>query len=168
MLHVPVLETPRLTMRALTPLDFDAFAEMSADGDVMRFLGGPISREDAWRQFAMLVGHWTLRGFGSWAVESRRSEEFIGRVGFHQPEGWPGFELGWAIAREHWGQGYATEAAKAALEYGFGTMGKTHVISLIHPENHRSLAVARRLGETFEGEAEVRSWRVHVYGVRRE
>jgi RimJ/RimL family protein N-acetyltransferase len=83
----------------------------------MRYVGdrGSLSREDAWRQFAMLAGHWTLRGYGMWILEELSSGAFVGRVGLHFPEGWPDREVGWALARPYWGRGYALEAASAAL-----------------------------------------------------
>lgn len=167
-MFVPTLTTARLRMRELSNEHFDAFARLHADPEVMRFLGGaPLSREDAWRSMAVLVGHWRLRGFGMWAVEEIDTGAFVGRVGFLQPEGWPDFELGWTIGREHWGKGYATEAARRALDYAFRDMDRTHVISLIHPDNHRSIAVAERLGETVQGEFELRGTKVKIYGVSR-
>jgi RimJ/RimL family protein N-acetyltransferase len=168
-MNIPELTTERLRLRALRNEDFDAYARIHADAEVMQFLSasGPLSREDAWRSMAMLVGHWHLRGFGFWAVEELATGELVGRVGFHQPEGWPDFEIGWTIAREHWGKGYATEAARRALDYGFHEMDRAHVISLIHPDNARSIAVAKRLGETLEGEFEIKGMKVLVYGVSR-
>src|SRR5580692_11139014 len=97
--------------------------------------GGPLSRDDAWRQMAMLIGHWELRGFGMWAVEEKATGEFVGRVGLHYPEGWPGAEIGWALARRMWGRGYAHEAARAALGVAFDSLAWTRAISLIAPEN---------------------------------
>lgn len=165
----PTLLTERLRLRALRNEDFEAYAAMHADAEVMRFItGAPMSREDAWRHFAMLIGHWTLRGFGMWAVEELATGAFVGRIGFHQPEGWPDFELGWALAREFQGRGYATEAARSALAYGFLHMGREHVISMIHRENTRSMAVAYRLGEVPEGETVIRGIPVIVFGIHRE
>jgi RimJ/RimL family protein N-acetyltransferase len=165
---VPILTTARLRLRELRTTDFEAFARIHADAEVMRFLGGVASPAESWRKLAMLVGHWYLRGFGMWAVESLATGELVGRVGFHQPEGWPDFELGWTIGREHWGQGYATEAAQAALAYGFVKMSRAHVISLIHPQNVRSIAVARRLGESYEGDFVLDGTLVHVFGIHQE
>ena len=167
-MNIHELTTERLRLRTLRADDFEAFAHMHSDAETMRFLGGVASREEAWRKLAMLVGHWHLRGFGMWAVESLATGELVGRVGFHQPEGWPDFELGWTIAREHWGKGYATEAARAALGYGFVKMNRLHVISLIHPQNVRSIAVARRLGESYEGDFDLNGVIVHVFGIHQE
>jgi RimJ/RimL family protein N-acetyltransferase len=148
--------------------DAGAYAAICADPEVMRFLNGaPLSRVEAWRHLAMIVGHWVLRGYGTWAVEERATGLLVGRVGFIEPDGWPGFELGWTLGRPWWGRGYATEAARAALEHAFTALDREHVISLIHPENVRSIRVAERLGQVPEGRTEVLGFPVVVYGVRR-
>ncbi len=147
--------------------DLDDYAEMCGDPDVMRFLGDgqPLSRADAWRNLAVVVGHWQLRGFGLWAVEERRSGLLVGRVGCWQPEGWPGLEVGWTLRREFWGRGYATEAALVALDHAFNRLGQNHVISLIQPENSQSVAVALRIGMSFEGYSQVMGHPVLMYGI---
>lgn len=163
---VPVIETPRLMLRELRPADFDDYARMCADGETMRYLGGEaLSAADAWRSLAFFLGHWQLRGFGMWGVVERATDRLIGRIGFHQPEGWPGFEIGWLIERELWGQGLATEGARAVLDLAGPRYGRTHVISLIHPENRGSIRVAEKLGEALEGETELKGTRVLVYGI---
>lgn len=163
------LETERLILRMWREADFEAYARICADPEVMRYLGGkPYTRLEAWRHMAYLVGHWHLRGYGHWAVEEKASGQLIGRLGLQNPEGWPGFEIGWTLARESWGKGYATEGARRALEYAFTEMGRGHVISLIHPENRASIRVAERLGEKVEGKTEVLGIDVLIYGVSRE
>lgn len=144
----PGLETERLRLRAFHGGDLDAYAAMCADAEVMRHIGkgGPVGRDVAWGQLAFFLGHWPLRGYGMWAVE--RDGRLIGRAGFIDPEGWPGLELGWLLAREAWGQGYATEACRAAMRHGRTQFGGREVISLIRPANVRSIAVAWRLGAT--------------------
>ena len=149
MTAVPVLETPRLRLRGWQAEDFDAFAAMMADSDVARFLTLdqlPMDRATAWRSMAMLAGHWHLRGCGMFVLEEKASGTFVGRAGPWQPEGWAGFEIGWGLVRGAWGRGFATEAAAAAGAWAFQTFGLTEVISLIHADNVRSQAVARRLG----------------------
>jgi RimJ/RimL family protein N-acetyltransferase len=162
---VPVLETDRLVLRGFEPGDFDAFAELCADAEVMRFMGPPVGRVDAWRLLATMVGHWTLRGYGLWAVEERATGAFVGRAGLWYPEGWPGLEVGWAFRREAWDKGYATEAGRAALDWAFGTLRADHVLSLIHPANARSIRVATKLGERREGKFVLGSAVLDVYGV---
>jgi len=162
------LETERLILRRWREDDFEAYATLCADPEVMRYLGGKaFDRTEAWRHLAMMIGHWQLRGYGLWAVEEKATGQFAGRIGFLNPEGWPGFELGWTLKREFWGKGYATEGARRALEYAFKELDKQHVISLIHPENLSSIRVAERLGEMLEGTATIMGIDVLVYGVDR-
>jgi [ribosomal protein S5]-alanine N-acetyltransferase len=153
MARVPTLTTERLVLRPMAEEHLDAFAALTADLETMRWLGSEaIDRAETWRRLAYHVGHWELRGFGHWAVELRGSGEFAGNAGLYRPEGWPGIEVGWTLAPEHRGRGYATEAARAAVEWGWRELGLDRVISLIRPENERSAAVARRLGMTDSGE----------------
>jgi RimJ/RimL family protein N-acetyltransferase len=164
------LETERLLLRHFRDDDIDAYAAMCADPLVMRYLGARsvLSRDDAWRQMAMFVGHWQLRGFGVWAVEERASGSLVGRVGLHFPEGWPDRELAWTLARPYWGRGFALEAARAALAHAFGSLGWHRVISMIDPDNRRSIRLAERLGERFEGEISLRGYRLSLYAIERE
>jgi RimJ/RimL family protein N-acetyltransferase len=146
---IPRLETERLVLRGLTAGDFDKLAEFMADPDVARYLTGePLSRADAWRGLATALGHWQLRGYGVWAVERKSDGAFMGRVGMINPEGWPGLEVGWTLGRPYWGKGYATEAARAALDYAFLTQPVDRIISCIDPDNAASQSVAKRIGET--------------------
>jgi RimJ/RimL family protein N-acetyltransferase len=162
------LETERLLLRQWREEDFEAYARVCADAEVMRFLGGkPFTRLEAWRHMAMLVGHWLLRGYGHWAVEEKATGRMVGRMGFFNPEGWPGFEVGWTLARECWGRGYASEGARRMLAHAFTEMGREHVISLIHRDNLASIRVAERVGETLEGETELMGIPVLVYGISR-
>lgn len=165
---MPTVETERLVLRMFRDSDTDAYAEMVADPEVMRFLGKPVSRMEAWRNMAMIVGHWHLRGYGMWAVEERASGELVGRVGCWRPEGWPGIEVGWTLRRAYWGRGYATEAARASLEYGFEELKQTRIISLIAPENIASIRVAERLGETPGDDFEIFGMKAVIYGIERE
>jgi RimJ/RimL family protein N-acetyltransferase len=145
---IPRLETERLVLRAWCAEDFDVLAEFYADHEVMTFLGGVMERSDAWRSLAGSIGHWFLRGYGTWAVERKSDRALVGRVGLIHPEGWPSLELGWTLGRPYWGKGYASEAAVAALDYAFLTQPVERMISCIDPENKASQAVAQRIGET--------------------
>jgi RimJ/RimL family protein N-acetyltransferase len=149
--------------------DLDAYAEMLGDVEVMRYIGEgkPAERWEAWRNLAMMLGHWQLRGYGLWAVEERASGQFVGRVGFWNPDGWPGFEIGWMLRRACWGRGYATEAARAALRVGFTQMEQQQVLSLIRPENHASIRVALRLGERLDGQTDIGGRPALVYRLTR-
>ena len=162
------LQTERLLLRMFREEDLDAYASLCGDPEVVRFIGQPFTRVEAWRHLAMLLGHWQLRGFGLWAVEELATGAMIGRIGFFQPEGWPGFELGWMLVRAYWGRGLATEGARAALEFAFTELRRPHVISLIRPENRSSIRVAEKLGERLEGRSEVLGVEALVYGISRE
>jgi RimJ/RimL family protein N-acetyltransferase len=109
-----------------------------------------------------------LRGYGHWVVEEKASGKFIGRIGFLNPEGWPGFELGWTLAPAAQGKGYAIEGARRALAYAFTEMDRDHVISLINPLNAASIRVAERLGEKLEGHTELFDIEVLIYGIDRD
>ncbi len=142
------LHTERLHLRPFRAADHARYAAINADEEVMRHIGtgGPIAADACWRAMAVMLGHWQLRGYGMWAVTLRDGGELIGHAGFIDPPGWPGFELGWLLAREHWGQGYAREAARAALEVAYATLHRDRVISLVRPANERSARLARALG----------------------
>jgi RimJ/RimL family protein N-acetyltransferase len=114
---------------------------------------------------ALVLGHWQLRGFGLWAVEERATGFLVGRVGCWQPEGWPGLEIGWALRREFWGQGFATEAAQTVVADAFNRMLQMRLISLIHPDNGPSIAVALRLGMRKERSIELMGHPAVVYGI---
>ncbi len=165
-----IRETDRLLLRPPQQVDLDAFIDIHGDPDVVRHLTlqGDPGRAGAWRMLALLVGHWHLRGYGQWTVVEKASGLTVGRVGLWNPEGWPGLEVGWVIRRTHWNRGYATEAARTALAYAFDDVGADHVISLIAPDNHRSLRIAEKLGERFEGVVAQQGREVNVYGLRRE
>lgn len=145
---IPRVETERLLLREWREDDLDAFARLYANPEVTRYLGDGTTMDHAqtWRAIASAIGHWVLRGYGQWVLELKQSGEVIGRSGLYNPEGWPGLEVGWVVAPEHQGRGYATEAGAAGLRHAFGTVGATHVISLIYPDNLPSIGVARRLG----------------------
>jgi len=162
---VPTLHTPRLILRGFSASDVEPYVRMMADPDVTRFLGDgrPLDRIDAWRQLALLVGHWELRGFGLWAVEERATGRLIGRIGCHEPEGWPGFELGYVLAREAWGRGLAREGAAAALDHARRVLKRREIISLIRPANRPSIALATHFGAQRTGSVEFFGAPTEVY-----
>jgi RimJ/RimL family protein N-acetyltransferase len=168
---IPELSTERLLLRALEPADIGAYAAMYADPEVMQFLedGRPQSRAAAWRSMAVHLGHWTLRGYGQWALIEPTSAEFVGRAGLWHPEGWPGLEVGWVLRRQFWGRGFASEAASVALGFAFDVVGAGQVISVIAPGNERSVAVAKRLGERYKRTIDLLGRGPHdIYGIDRE
>ena len=167
--HVPTLETERLRLRAFRHDDLDAYARFSADPDVMRYIGAgeTLTRVEVWRQMAFFVGHWGLLGYGMWALADKQTDTLVGRVGFLHPPHWPDFELGWLLGRDYWGRGYALEAARVALRYAFETLHRERVISLIRPDNHRSIKLAEALGERRCGEIELFGGAALLYEVMR-
>jgi RimJ/RimL family protein N-acetyltransferase len=169
-LEIPTLETRRLWLRPLHISDFEDYARLRADPEVLRYLNygeTPWDRARSWRHLAFLLGHWQLTGAGMWAVESTESRAFLGLVGFAAPEGWPGFELAWTLARHAWGNGYATEAARSALAHAFSALQMDRVISLIHPENRASIRVAERVGERLQGRIDHLGREMLCYGLDR-
>lgn len=164
------IETERLILREFDPeRDFEAFADSMADAETMRYIGGKaMSRTAAWRSMAMVIGHWKIRGYGFFSIELKSSGEWVGRVGPWYPLGWPSPEIGWTIAREHWGNGYATEAGRASLEYAFDRLGWKQVIHCILAGNDASIAVAEKLGSRLirrqQGLPDVTDEEVLIYG----
>ena len=147
----PQLLTARLLLRPLQLPDFEGWASLMADEAAARPIGGPLSRSLAWRGFMSVAGSWHLTGFGMFSVLERRSGRWIGRVGPWYPEGWPGTEIGWALLPDCWGQGYATEAAIAAADWAFATLGWDEIVHLIRPDNSLSRRVALKLGSRNRG-----------------
>jgi len=149
----PTLETENLVLRPFKDEDVDDYFGVLDSPEVRRLLHLPesLDRSDAWQQMAWFLGQWELRGTGHWALEEKESGQFVGRAGLHRPErhDWPGVEVGWALHPDYWGRGYATEAGAAAVRYGFDELEVEKLFSCILPENHRSQAVAKRLGFEF-------------------
>jgi RimJ/RimL family protein N-acetyltransferase len=167
-LIIPELETERLTMRGFREEDLDELAAISADPEVTRWVGDEngLTREETWRRMAYFVGHWELRGCGQWALVERASGKLVGRAGLLRPEGWPGLEVGWLVAREHWGHGFAPEAGRASMEWAREELGADHIISLIEDSNDRSARVAEKLGMTVEGRTRIvdGQYEVRIFG----
>ena len=146
----PVIETGRLKLRRWSSADIAPNSAMLSDPGTARFIaadGKPVTTALAgWRNAAVMSGHWALHGFGMFVVEEKSSGRFAGRVGPWSPPGWPGFEVGWGIAREFRGKGYAVEAARASIDWCFATFELDLIMHCIDKENVASQAVARRLG----------------------
>lgn len=149
--EIPVLETERLLMRPFRSEDFEPMAGFYAS-EISSFYGGPCDREEAWRKFAMYPGHWTLRGYGPWALEEKASGAYVGLTGLWYPENWVEPEITWALVEAHHGKGYATEAAEASLQAAYELFGWTTAVSVVALDNTASARVAERIGATNEGE----------------
>ncbi|WP_024516408.1 GNAT family N-acetyltransferase [Bradyrhizobium sp. Tv2a-2] len=168
--HGPVIETERLSLRPWRASDVALNTRMLSDPCTARFITPDrkaVTEElVGWRNAAIISGHWALHGFGMFAVEERSSGQYVGRVGPWFPPTWPGFEVGWGIAKELRGRGYAVEAARAAIDWVFSTFEIDHVIHCIHPENRASQAVARRLGAAIERQAQMSGETVDIWVTR--
>ncbi len=149
----PTLETENLILRPFKNEDVHGFFSMMDSREVRDALHVPddYGPSEAFKDMAAWLGQWELRGTGHWSLEEKNSGRFVGRAGLHQPErhDWPGVEVGWALHPDFWGHGYATEAGAAATSYGFERLGVGKLFSCILAENHRSQAVAKRLGFEF-------------------
>jgi RimJ/RimL family protein N-acetyltransferase len=168
--QVPVIETERLRLRGHRPDDFANCAAMWADPVVTRHIGGkPLSEEDVWTRVLRYLGHWAWLGFGYWVVEEKATGKFAGEMGFSDwkreinpsLKGVP--ELGWVLATRVHGKGYATEAAQAAIAWGYANIRTEQsalgrMVCIIHPEHTRSIRVAEKCGfkealrTTYKGE----------------
>lgn len=148
---IPRLTTPRLLLREYRMADFDAYAANMAEPEATKFLlSGTVDRRTSMRMFSAATGYWVLNGAGWWALESRENGEVVGEVGAFLRETSPDFELGWNLYRRFWGQGFAIEAARAALAFTFESRGAKRVIAHIEAANTASVAVGRKLGMTYE------------------
>jgi RimJ/RimL family protein N-acetyltransferase len=140
------LETPRLWLRVPSADDLDPWAAMMTDEETARYIGGVAARSVTWRGLMSMIGAWHAHGFAMFSVYEKATGRWVGRVGPWVPDGWPGTEVGWAIVRDCWGRGYATEAAIASIDWAFDRLGWTQVIHCIDPANIASQTVARKLG----------------------
>jgi ribosomal-protein-alanine N-acetyltransferase len=141
------LRTPRLLLREWRDADAAPFAAMSADPEVLRYLSVP---DAEW--IARMRAHFAVHGFGNFVVELPGEAPFIGVIGLNHVR-WtlpftPAVEAGWRLARQYWGKGYALEAARAAIEDGFGRLGFKEIVAYTVPENRASRQVMERLGMT--------------------
>jgi RimJ/RimL family protein N-acetyltransferase len=166
LMNIPTIETERLRLRAFEGGDLEPYAEMYADDLFVRYLSGKaLTKEQAWENMALILEHWALLGYGIWAIERLGTGELVGRAGLLNLPGWPDVEVCWALSPKFWGNGYATEASKAAINWAFREAGIRRLISLIHPENQRSVAVALRLGERFREQITFEAKPTNVYEV---
>ncbi len=157
MTAVPTLETEHLVLRGLCQDDFEAFAEFYGS-EASGFVGGPIDHPLAWRKLAGYAGGWVLRGFGQFAVEEKASGKFAGLVGPWFPEGWPEPEIAWTVFPEFQSRGIALEAARRALQFAYEFLGWKTAVSCMDPANKPSIALAKRMGATLEGETEIKPY----------
>tara|TARA_Y100000590_G_scaffold324721_1_gene368320 strand:- start:423 stop:974 length:552 start_codon:yes stop_codon:yes gene_type:complete len=171
MVACPTLETDRLVLRPFRDDDLADYFAMEDSPEVRAGLGtfDEFRKPDAFLKMAAWLGQWELRGTGHWALEEKDSGLLVGSVGLNQvevtPLDWPGVEVGWTLHPDQWGRGYATEAGAAAVRYGFEELGEKRLFSCILLDNHRSQAVARRLGFELIEEKAMLMLPHEVYGI---
>ncbi|HVJ52336.1 MAG TPA: GNAT family N-acetyltransferase [Aliidongia sp.] len=167
---VPILETPRLRLRRHEPSDFPVYAALWSHPDIVRFIGGrSFTEEEVWARIQRYVGHWTLFGFGFWAIEERATGDLIGEIGFADfrrdnipaSHGCP--ETGWMLAPDKHGQGYATEAALAVHEWGDGNFTVEHTFCMIQIDNRASIRVAEKIGYRLREETTYRDRPMYLF-----
>ena len=157
--EVPVLQAGRVVLRAWQEDDLEPFAALNADPRVMEHYPAPLTRAQSDAMVReRIVSQFAERGYGLWAVEVPGIAQFIGFVGLQAPNFeahfTPCVEIGWRLAAPYWGRGYATEAARAAVAFGFTEARLEEIVSFTVPANRRSIAVMERLGMTYAGEFE--------------
>jgi RimJ/RimL family protein N-acetyltransferase len=150
------LRTERLWLRRWLPADLAPFAVMNATPRVAEYLPGPLSREESDALVARIEAHFNQYGFGLWAVEICGAASFAGFIGLSVPRFdahfTPCVEIGWRLGAAHWGHGYATEGARAALAFGFEVLGFEEIVAFTVPGNVRSRRVMERIGMAYRPE----------------
>lgn len=176
-MDIPTLETDRLRLEPLGEAHLDAFTRMQYHPGVAEWFGGlpdPLpspqrQREDTWRVIATFLGHWVLRGHGQWALVEQETGDLVGRAGLWSPEGWPGVEVGWLVAPDRQRRGYATEAGRAAVDFGFTRLDVDEIISVTLPHNAASRRVMEKVGLTDTGTTvDLRGHRQVLYRITRQ
>jgi RimJ/RimL family protein N-acetyltransferase len=152
----PEIRTARLLLRGWRAEDREPFAEMSADPQAMLHYPSPLTRRESHARVDHYEAEWARSGFGKWAVEIPGVAPFAGSVGLgtlaFTASFTPCIEIGWRLARPCWGHGYATEAARAALEFGFRQLRLPAIVAFTIPANTRSVRVMEKLSMRFSGE----------------
>ena len=156
-LSIPTLKTKRLILRPFNHTDLDPFTEIVSDPEVIRYAtytGSPVTRAQAWNWLCLMLGHWFLRGFGIWAVEDKTTGDLLGRIGLQHLEWFDGIELVWMLKQSAWRQGFGTEGANAAIEFGFLMKDIPKLLAVIHIGNIPSEKLAERLGMRYQRQIE--------------
>lgn len=164
-----IIETPRLRLRPPEARDVAPMMEIHQDPDVIRYLGSGVPGDlaVAWRNVALMIGHWQMRGYGPWTITARDGGEILGRAGLWNAEGGPGVELGWMLRRSAWGRGLGTEAARAALDWAWAHTEYDHIISVIHLSNAPSIRIAEKIGGRLERTEVADGVEIRTYGLHR-
>ena len=163
------LETGRLILRRFEEPDWVDLHKLYSDPECTRYtIQRTLTEGESWRTMATMIGHWQIRGYGPYAVENKATGTVMGPVGLWYPNDWPGPEIKWALRSTYWGQGYASEAARAVKRMAAETMPETSLISLIFADNEPSIRLAIALGAKFEEEIEFRGQLAQIFRHSRE
>ena len=158
------IETPRMHLRMFQQEDWRDLHRYYSDAECTKYtIQSVLSEADSWRMMAGMLGHWYLRGYGPYALEEKSSGQVVGIAGMWYPQDWPEPEIKWGLSRAYWGQGLASEAARAVKQMVEKTLPGMSLISLIYAANERSKNVALALGAKFEREIEFRGNLAHIY-----
>ena len=158
------IETQRLVLRTFKEDDWIDLHQLYSDPKCTQYtIQRTLTEGESWRTMAGMIGHWQLRGYGPYAVEEKSTGKVLGPVGLWYPNDWPEPEIKWAISRAFWGQGYASEAARAVKQMAANYVQEISLISLIYSENERSIKLATALGAKFEKEIEFRGFVAHIF-----
>jgi RimJ/RimL family protein N-acetyltransferase len=163
------VETARLRLRMFSSADLEPMCEITRDPEVMRFIGygHPLSREETLANLNMITNAFRRRGYGRWALERRDTGTLVGYCGLSSGNPEVGIELAYMLARGEWGRGFALEAARASLRYGFETLGMDSIAGLTLHDNRRSRLVLERLGMSFIREAHYYDFACVHYSIAR-
>ena len=164
MIDIPTIKTERLRLVAPGVEHLEGWVAFSMSEERKRYVGGPLSYDDAWRSLAQLIGHWALRGFGRWVIEDKTTGAYLGHAGLLHGPSAPEPEITWSLVAAAEGRGVAYEAAVASRRYAYETLGWDTAVSCIEKDNARSITLAERLGARLETEdGEAFGWPCHVY-----
>jgi len=168
-LSIQSVETERLLLRPFARDDLDEFASINGDADVMRYIGDgkPQTRAQTELRLETILDHWAQHGFGLWALVDKASNALIGFCGLQYLDNTAEIEIGYRLAKQFWGLGYATEAAAATLRYAFEVLGLDRIVAVVQPENFASQSVIEKIGLRYVKEARFYNSDVEYYAITR-
>lgn len=158
------LKTARLHLRQFAHVDWSSLHEHYSDPECTKFtFGRALSEGESWRAMSSMLGHWAIRGYGPYAAVEENTGKVIGAVGMWYPNDWPEPEIKWALSRQFWGKGFASEAVRAIQPRAFECLGNKAPISFINAENEPSIRLAIAVGAKHEKTMEFRGSPWHVF-----
>ena len=165
-----IVETPRLYLRPFNSGDLDAFADMNADAEVIRYIGdgNPQTKSQTEIRLNAILDHWEQHGFGLCVVVDKTTQGFIGFCGLQYLDGTSEIEVGYRLAKQFWGRGFATETASAILKYGFDELGLDRIVAVVHPENVVSQGVIQKIGLQYVKDAQFYNRELEYYAITRQ